>query len=176
MVRKEKPDRPIINDIEGWTTELELEWLEDRAKEMSSVVEIGCWKGRSAKALLEGCSGRVWCIDHFKGSSEAQFSTPARAEKEKIYERFMENVGHYKNLEVVKCKSEEAAERANGIVDMVFIDGDHRYECVKQDIDLWLPKCRKLICGHDYNEVWKAVHDVLGKITGIYESIWYKEL
>jgi hypothetical protein len=176
MVRKEKPDRPIINDIEGWTTELELEWLEDRAKEMKSIIEIGCWKGRSAKALLEKCQGKVWCVDHFKGSPDAQFSTRDRAEKEKIYERFIENVGQYPNLEIMKMSSRDAAEMYNTDADMVFIDGDHSYEAVKKDIELWLPFCRKLICGHDYNEVWKAVHDVLGKITGIYESIWYKEL
>ena len=174
--RKEKPDRPIINDIEGWTTELELEWLENRAKEMTSIVEIGCWKGRSAKALLEGCRGKVWCVDHFKGSPDAQFSTRDRAEKEKIYERFVENVGQYPNLEIMKMSSRDAAEMYNTDADMVFIDGDHSYETVKKDIELWLPKCKRLICGHDYNEVWKAVHDVLGKITGIYESIWYKEL
>ena len=176
MIHKEKPDRPIINDIEGWTTELELEWLEDRAKKMTSIVEIGCWKGRSAKALLEGCAGKVWCVDHFKGSPDAQFSTRDRAEKEKIYERFVENVGQYPNLEIMKMSSRDAAEMFNTETDMVFIDGDHSYEAVKKDIELWLPKCRKLICGHDYNEVWKAVHEVLGKITGIYESIWYKEL
>jgi hypothetical protein len=176
MIHKEKPDRPIINNIEGWTTELELEWLEDRAKEMTSIVEIGCWKGRSAKALLEGCQGKVWCVDHFKGSSGNQFSSPERAEKEKIYEKFMENVGHYRNLEILKCKSEDAAKKFVNPVDMVFIDGNH--ETAKKDIELWLPRCTKLICGHDYNEnsVWRAVHDVLGQITGVYESIWYKEV
>ncbi len=76
----------------------------------------------------------------------------------------------------MKMSSAEAAEMFTTTADMVFIDGDHSYEAVKRDIELWLPKCRKLICGHDYNEVWKAVHDVLGKITGIYEGIWYKEL
>lgn len=176
VIKKEKPDRPIDNNIEGWTTELELEWLEDRAKEMQSIVEIGCWKGRSAKALLEKCPGKVWCVDHFKGSPGNHFSTPERAEKEKAYERFMENLGHYENLEVMKMSSEDAAQRFGPYVDMIFIDGDHSHEAVKKDIELWLPKCRKLICGHDYNEVWKAVHKVLGQITGIYESIWYKEL
>jgi hypothetical protein len=176
MIRKKKPDRPINNKIDGWTTELELEWLEDRAKEMKSIVEIGCWKGRSSKALLEGCPGKVWCVDHFKGNADAKFSTPERAEREKVYEKFMENVGHYPNLEIMKTSSEDAAQMFNTDTDMVFIDGNHSYDAVKRDIELWLPKCKKLICGHDYNEVWKAVHDVLGKITGVYEGIWYKEL
>lgn len=175
-IRKEKPNRLIDNKIDGWTTELELEWLEDRAKEMKSVVEIGCWKGRSARALLDGCPGKVWCVDHFKGNADATFSTPERVGREKVYEKFMENVGHYPNLEIMKMSSEDAAEMFKTDTDMVFIDGNHSYDAIKRDIELWLPKCKKLICGHDYNEVWKAVHDVLGKITGIYEGIWYKEL
>ena len=176
VIKKEKPDHPIDNDIEGWTTELELEWLEERAKGMDSIVEVGCWKGRSAKTLLKGCPGKVWCVDHFNGSPDTQFSSRVRAERENIYQRFIENVGLYPNLEIMKMSSEDAAEMFATTADMVFIDGDHSYAAVKRDIERWLPKCKKLICGHDYNEVWKAVHDVLGKITGIYEGIWYKEL
>lgn len=177
-IRKEKPDRIINNDIEGWTTLFELEWLINQAEKMNSIVEIGCWKGRSAKSLLEACSGTVYCIDHFNGSPHTQYSTPERAEKEKIYEAFLKNVGHYPNLKIIKQSSEEAAGNLEGKIDMVFIDGDHRYDAVKKDIELWLPKCRKLICGHDYNEsgVWRAVHDALGKITGVYETIWWKEI
>jgi hypothetical protein len=176
VIKKEKPDRPIDNEIDGWTTPLELEWLEDRAKEMKSVVEIGCWKGRSSKMLLRGCPGKVWCVDHFQGSPGTQFSSRDRAEKENIYQQFIENVGLYPNLEIMKMSSEDATEMFATTADMIFIDGDHSYKAVKRDLQLWLPKCKKLICGHDYNEVWRAVHDVLGKITGIYEGIWYKEI
>ena len=33
---------------------------------------------------------------------------------------------------------------------MVYIDGRHFYEGVKEDILYWLPKTKKVICGHDY--------------------------
>lgn len=36
--------------------------------------------------------------------------------------------------------------------DMIFIDGDHRYEFVKQDVNLWIPRAKKnaIVMFHDY--------------------------
>jgi len=40
---------------------------------------------------------------------------------------------------------------SDGIADLVFIDADHRYKSVKQDIELWWPKVKEggILCGHD---------------------------
>jgi hypothetical protein len=48
---------------------------------------------------------------------------------------------------------------------MVFIDGAHEYEWVKKDVDLWFPKARKMICGHDIGEkgVREAVENLQEK-------------
>ena len=55
-------------------------------------------------------------------------------------------------------------------LDFVFIDGDHSYDSVVDDIIHWAPKVRKggKLIGHDYYsfrwpEVTKAVRDVLGE-------------
>lgn len=68
-------------------------------------------------------------------------------------------------------------------LDFVFIDGDHSYNAVTQDIEHWLPKIKQngIIAGHDYtNEylesVVKAVDDYFTKLnTKVYKnkSCWY---
>merc|ERR1712046_208729 len=60
-----------------------------------------------------------------------------------------------------------AAEFQDGSVDVLFIDGCHLYECVRSDLDIWLPKLRRgvetLVAGHDFSPMWpgvvRAVHE-----------------
>jgi hypothetical protein len=165
-------------DIDGWMNEVELGWLYEQAQTMESVVEVGSWKGRSTKALLEGCKGTVYAIDHWQGSEGELDSTHKEVKDKDIYAEFMKNVGEYPNLKVMKMPSVEAAKQfENKSVDMVFLDGGHRYSEVKADIEAWLPKAKKLICGHDYNgtSVQEAVTEKFS-IPDTADGIWIKEL
>ena len=167
--------------IEGWMTGIELGFLHNEAKKHQSICEIGSWKGRSTHALLTGCSGKVTAVDHFEGSNDAKDETQKLAKKEDIYSTFLKNVGHFNNLEVVKLSSKEASEKLNDRkFDMIFIDAEHTYNGVKQDILAWKDKATKIICGHDYCSSWpdviKAVDEVLGKPDEVYGSIWVKRI
>jgi predicted O-methyltransferase YrrM len=163
------------NNIEGWMADGELDWLYKQAKKMNSIVEIGSWKGKSTHALLSGCKGTVTAIDHFQGSKNEERAHKEAKERD-IFQDFMKNVGEFKNLKVLKMPSDEALELVEE-ADMIFIDGEHTYEAVKNDIKKWLPKAKKLICGHDYNwlTVRQAVNEVLGEVKSA-GTIWYKEI
>jgi Methyltransferase domain len=119
--------------IWGWMTPEQLDWLGGQAAQMNSVVEVGCLRGRSAFALITACDGPVYCIDPWP----------------EHYESFMSACGHFPNLVAIRASSPEAAEQVPQ-VDMVFLDGDHEYAAVVADIEAWLPKTRRLLCGHDY--------------------------
>lgn len=163
--------------IWGWMTPEELDWLGAQAASMDSVVEIGSLHGRSAFALLTACPGTVYCID------------PWNDEGDHCYPSFLGNCGHFPNLVAVRGFSPQAGVDIPA-VDMVFIDGDHTYDAVIADIEAWLPRTRRLMCGHDYNntdgfpDVKRAVHDVFGgRATGAPlagwgddSSIWVVEL
>jgi predicted O-methyltransferase YrrM len=120
---------------------------------MSSVLEVGCWKGRSTHALLSGCKGPVYAVDHWLGSPTEREAAHAEAATKDVYAEFLTNVGCFPNLHVLRNSSVEAfACFDGGAFDMVFIDGDHSVEGCLADIKAWLPKATKLLCGHDRNQ------------------------
>jgi predicted O-methyltransferase YrrM len=169
--------------IDGWTSTEELKFLAERAKLASNIVEIGSWKGRSTKVLLEASQGFVHAIDHFNGTDkDGDDWSGILAKEQDVKSEFLKNVGHYPNLRLHEMSSGDAAQFFNdNSLDMVFIDGDHTYKGVKQDIDTWLPKMKKggIICGHDYDIGWpgvvQAVDETFGK-TNTVGTIWYKEV
>lgn len=166
----------LKSSIDGWMDNNALQWLYDRASEMQSVVEIGSWKGRSTDALLQGCPGPVFAVDHFKGSPNELGGAHSEALHHDIFPVFWTNVGHYKNLVVMRMQSDRASLFfADKSVDMVFIDGCHLYEAVMLDIISWKPKCRKLICGHDEsdNSVKKALNDLHIEFKKTSGGIWF---
>lgn len=172
------------NKIKGMMGAKDLMWLYNIAQKMNSIVEIGCWSGKSTHALLSGCKGTVYAVDHWIGSS---YSNLTKGEKEihdlaisgKVFDKFKRNVGHFKNLKIHKMESMKAVKKfKNKSVDMVFIDGCHRYKDVCDDIKGWLPKTRKLICGHDiaHGPVKKAVDELIGEHELTEQNIWFKWL
>jgi len=161
------------NKIEGWMSKEELNWLYKIASGVESIVEVGSWKGKSTHALLSACKGTVYAVDHFKGSP----GEVAHKGVKNIYKDFIKNVGHFKNLKVIKSDSIKAAKKFKGKVDFVFIDGAHDYESVKNDIKAWLPKARLIIAGHDFQwaGVQKAVTEKFGFVHR-QDTIWYRKL
>jgi len=169
-----------VPDIDGWMYPLEMQFLYDQAKHMDSIAELGSWKGRSTHALATGCKGKVWCIDHWKGSFNTQLENIAKTED--VYAEFLKNTKEFKNINVLKMNTDEAVKQfEDKSLDMVFIDAGHTYGEVSNDIDKWYPKARILICGHDYDpgnfpEIVKAVNDRFGRPDGVLGTIWFKKI
>lgn len=141
-------------------------------------MEVGSWKGRSTHALLTG-GAKITAVDTFQGSDDAGDLTNSLAKKEDIYATFMNNVGDFPNLEVIKMSSEEAKKKLGGKkFKAIFIDALHTYEGVKKDIELWKDSATHVLMGHDYCKEWpgvvKAVTECLGAPDKIEGSIWIK--
>lgn len=125
------------------------------------ILEIGCWTGQSTnvicKFLKEKTGGSLTVIDTFEGVVDTPLDPLAK--QHNIIEIFMDNMMLENNIpwplqRVLKKRSQDVASFFDDeTFDLIFIDGDHRYEMVKQDILLYLPKMKRggIICGHDYD-------------------------
>lgn len=75
------------------------------------------------------------------------------------------------------ASSPDAAEEyADDSLDVVYLDAEHDYESVKADIEAWLPKADRFICGHDYTPAWpgvmQAVDEVFGSVETFADGSW----
>jgi predicted O-methyltransferase YrrM len=125
------------------------------------IVEIGSYLGASACFLASGSAkgSKVYCVD--------TWTNLAMSEGPKdTYEDFMQNTKTLKDKIVpLKGFSKEIAQQFHEEIDMLFIDGDHSYEGVKNDLYAWLPHTKEatILVMHDYG--WaEGVIQVVGEI------------
>lgn len=159
--------------------------------------EIGVLRGAVAKYLLGNMESleNLICVDPWVEYPDYKKAIgKKKIEKtdfEDIYQKFLSNVKKYKNkVTIYRMFSSEAARYIEDeSLDFIFIDANHTYEYIKEDIELWYPKVKKggLVSGHDYKksskiqpdyDVNRAVEEFFGKngFSIIEErSIWYLE-
>jgi predicted O-methyltransferase YrrM len=165
--------------IPGFMSEEELMWLHERAAGASSVLEVGCWLGRSTSALAAGCRGPVYTVDHFQGSPDERDAAHAEAAGRNLYAEAQTYLSSWPNVRFLVGSSLEASRRFTpASVDMVFLDGDHAEAAVLRDLLAWAPKARRVLCGHDAD--WPSVQAALVAYGLPFEcgpgALWYMEL
>ena len=133
--------------IQGWLSDEEGYLLYRLARDGEGggeIVEIGSWMGRSTAWLAAGSKTagreRVHAVDTFAGSPEHQDLEVMRSEGT-TYHRFAENLERldlFDHVEPVIATSSTAAQRWDGRpIRLLFIDGDHGYESVRTDFEMW---------------------------------------
>ena len=126
--------------------------------------EVGVLQGSYSRALcrynpeLKLYSIDAWGLLDKKESMKAYHL--------KMYERAKNKLAPH-TVTLIREPSVEAAKRfADGSLDFVYIDANHSYAAVIEDITVWTPKVRSggIVSGHDYQleEVIKAVDEYVG--------------
>jgi predicted O-methyltransferase YrrM len=126
-------------------------------------VEVGSFSGVSSRVIALHCK-QLDCVD--------PWSWAAVEQAEKMFDSMLHE---YPNIKKVKLSSVEASELyEDNSLDFVYIDADHTYEAVVQDITAWKHKVKSggYIAGHDsyMPEVLQAVKDCLGEPTEIFSD------
>jgi len=85
-------------------------------------------------------------------------------------------------VKIKKSSKEASKDFEDNFFDFIYIDANHSYEHVQEDIALWLPKAKSFICGHDYHSkhhkgVQKAVNEIFQVPTKTFkDSSWLVQL
>jgi predicted O-methyltransferase YrrM len=171
IVRSAEKERLDIMEALGEQDAKALEKLVQMLlKDKMMIVEVGSWKGFSTAILAKTVTdyhGSVFAIDHWMGNEETwNYDVARNYDIYSIFKRNMISLGIWDIVHPLVMDSQTASQIfANGILDLVFIDADHRYEYVKKDIVSWLPKLKKggILCGHDCEGYYSRYPDEIKK-------------
>ncbi len=149
--------------------------LKDRPHAVGA--EIGVNFGETFVQLLRGLPNLEliyavdpWCAypEYKRVLAEAKWRTQEAFDE--VFKRFLTRIlplAH--RVSILRAFSTAAARvLRDGSLDFVFIDGNHSYEYVRDDIAAWAPKVKQggLIAGHDY-----LAHPKSGENWGVIEAV-----
>lgn len=134
------------------------------------IAEVGVYAGATAELILSQLADQLelyLMVDSWtpfgtteEPGCEDRAGCPVGVNWEGLYSRVLVLTDRYRCTTVLREPSVVAA----GLVsdetfDLVFIDADHSYRAVRDDIAAWLPKVTHggILAGHDYNYEWPGV-------------------
>jgi predicted O-methyltransferase YrrM len=123
-----------------------------RALKPSVAVEIGSARGKSAcfvgRALKENGSGKLFAIDPH---TRTDWNDENSVDTLEIMRRNIRTLKLERHVEIIRDTSVNAAARWMLPIDMIFIDGDHSYDGVKRDWELFSPFVKRfgVVVFHD---------------------------
>lgn len=156
-------------------------WIHDRFDDFldfmphnAIAVEVGVdGGGYSAFILRKTNPEKLYLIDCWTHQEPSVYDDPeanvADPEQEERYQSVKRRFAADNRVVIIRDYSENAVHQfADESLDWVYIDANHGYEAVKQDLDLWWPKIKKggLLSGHDY-----AIRPSFGVVQAVNEFI-----
>lgn len=165
-----------------------------QAPTQAQFVEVGSWKGKSSafmavEILRSHKQIKFDCVDTWEGSPEHQAGgafEDADVITGTLFDEFLKNMlpvhMFYKAVRLTSVQASQLYD--NKSLDFVFLDGDHSYESVHEDIQAWLPKVKLggFIGGHDYGPpglfpgVAQAVHELCANFTPVMPHSWLMQV
>lgn len=151
---KTAPDSASLHNARG------REQLVARLPKNGIGAEVGVWKGMFSRRLLQGTApAELHLVDPWAFSAEfpqRRYGGAAVSDQkgmDTIYRDVAAAFQKNPRVKIHRLRSADAAPQfPDAYFDWVYIDGDHSYQAVLQDLRLWYPKIRigGLLAGDDY--------------------------
>jgi len=150
---------PVIKEIKlRPSTEIAMKEFEDKK---IVAVEVGTWKGENALSILQNLNiDKLYLIDpycefdDFKdgiSTMDTSLKVSSFEDAEKISNILLK--GSEDKIIRIKKSATDALEDIPNNIDFIYLDGNHAYKSVKEDIENYYPMLKDggIICGHDYD-------------------------
>lgn len=141
-----------------WRTREDLPQLLNYLKLTGQGAEIGVYAGDFSEHIRRHWRGHLlFCIDEWKHQLEGCEGYATNVDNdtfERLYQKVKLMASKYPGaVELIRDSSRSASKRfIGGKLDFVYIDANHSYDSVMEDIRLWWPTLAAggLMAGHDY--------------------------
>lgn len=142
------------------------------------MAEVGCFCGESTRMFLTKAS-KMFCVDPWADYVEdngpmGKWKVVGMADIEAKFDA--EVSSELQSGKVVKFKmpSVHGARAVPGMLDLVYLDGNHSFDMLLEDIIEWVPKVKigGIVSGHDYDRqpVKEAVNAFFGSPDRVFED------
>jgi len=121
--------------------------------------EIGVWKGAFSQKTLLRHPGKLHLIDpwlylpEYNDRVYGKRGNNSQEKMDKVYNEVVELFKNTPNVVIHRLTSQQAISKfGDDYFDFIYIDGNHSYEFVKKDLELYIPKVKRggYITGDDY--------------------------
>ncbi len=121
-------------------------------------IEIGVSEGNYSDIIIKNFKlSKVYLLDAWKNFDESEYKDVTNENQSIQDKRYLNVIERFKSygerVEVIRGDAREEFKRfADDFFDFVYIDANHKYEAVKEDIKNWYPKTKVggIFAGHDY--------------------------
>jgi len=131
-------------------------WIEDIKKYIArgKGVEIGVFKGDFSKDILNNWEGTLYLVDIWKPVQGDYYDYTNNINHPNTIQETINNVEVFGDRAVmIRASSKIASDMfQDESLDFIYIDANHSYDFIVEDINLWFPKLKKggIFSGHDY--------------------------
>lgn len=186
MIVSDQAVAEALSFVAGWLLREEAYWLCDTAGQVPpdlTIVEIGSYQGRSAISLALGAGpegATVYCVDphyfHMVGD------LPFGPEDGTAFMRNILAAGVADRIRMIALPSQQAVRAWSAPIGLLFIDGAHEYEAVRDDFEDWsqFVTQQSLIAVHDSTGAWdgptRVVQEALANGWRLWHTVGYTNI